>query len=313
MMTTLPVLPVARYSLTFRAASSLRLPPYAGSAWRGAFGHALKRLACVTRDPTCPPCLLYRSCIYPYLFETPPAPGVGKLTRYTAAPHPFVLIPDERGGNIEADEILTLNLHLFGHGNRYLPHIIYALSQAGQRGLTQDRGTLELEQVMQADGDDWRLVYAPDQELAALPVVIPTVPPCPERLALRLITPLRLNHEERLVSQDRFRFHLLFSSLLRRISLLMAFHTDAPLETDFAGLTQAAHAIALERAGLRWRDWARFSSRQDALIKMGGLVGEIELDGAGLEPFWPYLWLGQWTHAGKGAVMGLGRYQISLP
>jgi hypothetical protein len=126
MMTNLPVLPVARYRLTFRAASSLRLPPYTGSAWRGAFGHALKRLACVTREPTCPPCLLYRSCIYPYLFETPPDPGVGKLTRYTAAPHPFVLIPDERGGHIEAGETLSLNLNLFGHGNRYLPHVIYA-------------------------------------------------------------------------------------------------------------------------------------------------------------------------------------------
>ncbi len=313
MMTNLPVLPVARYRLTFRAASSLRLPPYTGSAWRGAFGHALKRLACVTREPTCPPCLLYRSCIYPYLFETPPDPGVGKLTRYTAAPHPFVLIPDERGGHIEAGETLSLNLNLFGHGNRYLPHVIYALSQAGQRGLTQDRGTLELEQVMQADGDDWRLIYAPDQDLAALPVAVPAAPPFPERLTLRLITPLRLNHEERLVSQDRFRFHLLFSSLLRRISLLMAFHTDQTLETDFIGLTQAAQAFALDRVRLRWRDWARFSSRQDALIKMGGLVGEIELDGAGQEPFWPYLWLGQWTHVGKGAVMGLGCYQISAP
>jgi hypothetical protein len=146
-------------------------------------------------------------------------------------------------------------------------------------GLTQDRGTLELEQVMQADGDDWRLIYAPDQDLAALPVAVPAAPPFPERLTLRLITPLRLNHEERLVSQDRFRFHLLFSSLLRRISLLMAFHTDQTLETDFIGLTQAAQAIALDRVRLRWRDWARFSSRQDALIKMGGLVGEIELDG----------------------------------
>jgi hypothetical protein len=60
-------LPVARYRLTFRAVDDLRLPAYAGSAWRGAFGHALKRLVCVTREPACPPCLLYRSCAYPYV------------------------------------------------------------------------------------------------------------------------------------------------------------------------------------------------------------------------------------------------------
>jgi CRISPR/Cas system endoribonuclease Cas6 (RAMP superfamily) len=36
----------------------------------------------------------------------------------------------------------------------------------------------------------------------------------------------------------------------------------------------------------------------------------------GLDAFWPYLWLGQWTHAGKGTSMGMGAYTIqpaSLP
>jgi CRISPR/Cas system endoribonuclease Cas6 (RAMP superfamily) len=43
---------------------------------------------------------------------------------------------------------------------------------------------------------------------------------------------------------------------------------------------------------------------------MGGLLGRFSLAGEGLEPFWPYLWLGQWTHAGKGTSMGLGQYRI---
>ena len=45
---------------------------------------------------------------------------------------------------------------------------------------------------------------------------------------------------------------------------------------------------------------------------MGGLVGEFELSDIGLKPFWPYLWLGQWTHSGKGTVMGLGRYRLLI-
>ena len=43
---------------------------------------------------------------------------------------------------------------------------------------------------------------------------------------------------------------------------------------------------------------------------MGGLVGSFELAGPDIEPFWPLLWLGQWTHAGKGSSMGLGRYVL---
>jgi len=48
-------------------------------------------------------------------------------------------------------------------------------------------------------------------------------------------------------------------------------------------------------------------------MQMGGLTGWIELQGQDLTQFWPYLWYGQWTHTGKGAVMGLGRYRILDP
>lgn len=309
-MSSIPQLPVAGYRLTFRAVDDLRLPAYTGSAWRGALGHTLKRLVCVTREPACPDCLLYRSCIYPYIFETPPDPGVGKLTKYTAAPHPYVLIPDHHGGAIPAGETLVLTVHLFGHGQRHLPYIIHALDQAGQRGLGQARGALTLLNVAQADGMDWLTIYTPGGRLLPRTATLPDLPPCPARLMLRLLTPLRLTSEGRLVSQDRFRFHHLFSNLLRRISLLMAFHTDAPLAADFSGLTQSARALECTQTRLHWHEWTRFSSRQDTLVPMGGLVGEVELVGADLELFWPYLWLGQWTHAGKGAVMGLGRYQL---
>ncbi|MCP5197790.1 MAG: CRISPR system precrRNA processing endoribonuclease RAMP protein Cas6 [Gammaproteobacteria bacterium] len=309
-VTTTPCLPLACYRFRFRATVDLRLPAYTGSAWRGAFGRALKHLVCITDEPACPSCPFYRSCIYPYLFETPPDPNVGKLTKYTAAPHPYVLIPDDHHGQVATDQTLSVDVHLLGHGNRHLPYVIHALNQAGQRGLGQDRGALELLGVAQADGEDWRGIYTPGDDLNPLPPTVSVTPPCPARLMLRLLTPLRLTNEGRLVSQDRFRFHHLFSSLLRRISLLMAFHTDDPLETDFAGLTRMARSVELSCARLHWHEWTRFSSRQDTLVKMGGLVGEIELSGLNLEPFWPYLWLGQWIHAGKGAVMGLGRYQI---
>lgn len=67
---------------------------------------------------------------------------------------------------------------------------------------------------------------------------------------------------------------------------------------------------------LAWKDWTRYSSRQKTTMQMGGLVGEILLELAEDAPFWPYLWLGQWVHAGKGTSMGLGCYTIepaSLP
>lgn len=305
-------LPLAVYRLGFTAQNPVRLPAYAGSAWRGIFGGALRRLVCVTREPTCPPCLLYRSCVYPYVFETPPDPAAGKLRKYPAAPHPYVLRPGA-GGQHPAGATVPVELVLFGRGNRYLPYVLHAFDQAARCGIGQGDGRLELTQVFQQlPTGQWRLIYQPGEPLQPVPPTTPECPACPARTTLVLETPLRVRRQEKLMGVDAFQFGALFSNLLRRISLLTTFHADAPLEADFAALSHAGWGVRWRAARLRWREWTRYSSRQDALLQMGGLVGEIELDGIDLEPFWPYLWLGQWTHAGKGAVMGLGQYRLTV-
>ncbi len=54
-------------------------------------------------------------------------------------------------------------------------------------------------------------------------------------------------------------------------------------------------------------------------MQMGGLTGEIMVCLDGCEEasaLWPFLRLGALVHAGKGATMGLGRYDLaaaSLP
>ncbi|NIR27856.1 MAG: CRISPR system precrRNA processing endoribonuclease RAMP protein Cas6 [Gammaproteobacteria bacterium] len=70
---------------------------------------------------------------------------------------------------------------------------------------------------------------------------------------------------------------------------------------------------------LEWCDWSRHSTRQKARMQMGGLTGEIMVCLDGCEEasaLWPFLRLGALVHAGKGATMGLGRYDLaaaSLP
>lgn len=93
--------------------------------------------------------------------------------------------------------------------------------------------------------------------------------------------------------------------------MLTYFHTDDPLETDFAGLTRLATAFEINDARLHWWDWTRYSSRQATEMQMGGLLGEIRMTSSELEALWPYLWLGQFTHTGSGTIMGLGKYEIA--
>jgi len=115
---TLPRLTVGRYRARFRAEAPARLSAFPGSAWRGALGHALKRAVCMTRLPRCRECALYRSCAYPYFYDTPPPAGAAKMRRYETAPHPFILEPGEGGR-----EDYTLGFTLVGQANCHLARL----------------------------------------------------------------------------------------------------------------------------------------------------------------------------------------------
>ena len=317
----LPHLPLAHYEFLFEPTTRIHMPDYSGSAWRGAFGHALKRIVCVTKEPRCPDCLLQRACAYPYIFETPTPSSANKMRRYNEVPHPFVLDCDEpqsqRGG---ADTLQRLALVLVGRSNQYLPYIIQAFVEAARSGVGRGRQPMRVvavNQDPQLDGH-WQTIYSPGQPLNMHNPCHPSTPDLmTDSVTLRFHTPLRLKSDNHTISGTRLAFHHLFGSLLRRVSLLSYFHTDTALETDFAGLMAQARQFTIHSQQLRWYDWTRYSARQATTMQMGGLIGSIALDATDLAPFWPYLWLGQWIHAGKGTSMGLGKYTIeaaaSLP
>ncbi|EQD76969.1 hypothetical protein B1B_01339 [mine drainage metagenome] len=231
------------------------------------------------------------------------------MRRYEHVPHPFTLRFEQAEEVTRGHLILTL----FGHGTRQLPIFLYAFEQAvcGERGIAGNHMTLDgVDQVM-PEGPV--RIYTPGGSLKPLPLHVPTMPSVPMNVRLVLQTPMRLKREGHRVGVTDFRFADLFGNLLRRISMLTYFHTDTPLETDFRALMDAASAVEIQ-AQLSWREQPRYSRRQGTEMSLGGVVGELEVRDTDLSPFWPYLWLGQWTHAGTAASMGLGHYWIaSLP
>lgn len=305
------MLPIGRYHFVMEEIGSVRLPEYAGSTWRGALGHALRKLACVTRAPVCDDCPLLAGCIYATFFETPAPPDAGPLHISGPLPHPYVLIPGERGdGGRYPVEFL-----LFGEGNRALTYLIEAMRQAGANGIGEGRVPMRLVEVRQESepgSQQWATIWTPRTALTPRPAAAPACPPPPAQVRVELLTPLRLRAGEHNVTPDSLKFADMFSPLLRRISLLMRLHAGTPLDADFAGLTARARSIPLTQRRLQWHDWQRYSNRQKTKVPMGGIVGSFVLQD--LDPdLWPYLWLGQWTHAGKGVSMGLGRYRLTPP
>lgn len=316
---SVPRLPLTRYRLRFAASDAKALAGrQLGSAWRGAFGRALRRSVCITNLPTCDTCALLDHCVYPRTFEKRTPPDAEKLRLYPTTPNPYVLAPaDERWDS--ADKTTNLGVTLFGAANEDAPTILQASRTAAEAGLTGRRIELAFVDAeaeaptgsVQAwtktpssgglGGSSARVVTPPE----------PLAPPAAVRV--RLLSPLRIRADGRYVGPDRLEFRAFAANLLRRVSLLTHFFGERPWSVDFAGLLQQAADVRVTERQLRWREGTRHSSRQQARIPMGGIVGSFVAEGAAIGALWPCLWLGQWTHIGKGCTMGLGRYVVEPP
>ena len=300
--TIVPKLEIARFRLDFVLEGPRELPnQYLGSAWRGAFGHALRQSVCVTKAPTCEGCGLLNTCPYPALFESRTPENATKLSRYPLTPSPYVLQPD----NIQ-DRVLRLGLVLYGTAAKQFSVVSLALRRAAEKGLTERRVKLRLQSIAKEysfNSNSWT------QDLDAPVQFIETGQP-PDQVRVRLLTPLRIKEQGRHVGAKEFRFRAFAANLLRRVSLLTHFFGESALEADFRDGLAQAEKVSLDNVQLKWRDWARFSSRQGTGMKLGGLIGEFEIGLQGIEFLWPCLLIGQWTHVGKNCTFGLGRYVI---
>ena len=305
---------VGKYRFSFKALDNLLLPDYSGSSWRGIFGHQLKKSVCVTHEKQCKNCLLWRNCVYTYLFETPPAADAKMMKKYPAVPHPYIIQPDpQQSCRVNKGESLFIDISLVATANQYLPYIIHAFKQAGKKGIGRQRGTFYLESVAQFQQNKYLTIYQhPQGKLNAQTVATLSPPALPKNnIILNFITPYRVRSQNKYITPKRFSLYHLVSPLLRRLSSLHYFHNHTDLALDYSYLSKYAKTIYPIQQQLRWKDWQRYSSRQEKLIKMGGLIGSIELSPESVQNIWEYLYIGQFINIGKGTVMGLGHYTLT--
>jgi len=310
-----------KYKFTIEASEPLALPDYKGSTFRGAFGNAFKRVVCALKRNDCRECLLKTRCVYVYVFETSPPEGtdIMGMNKYEAVPHPFVIEPPvESKRAYNNGDILHFNLILTGKGIDYLPYFIYTFEELGKIGIGKGRGKYKFLSVK--DGDE--PVYSIEDKVFRNTVskelqVQEDFEPgtdtysdsgSEDTIAIRFLTPARIKHQRSLAVE--LEFHILIRSLLRRLCLLYYFHCGGKEPSwDYKGIIREAEKIVIEKGSLRWRDWERYSSRQDVRMKMGGVMGEVTYRG-NLKPFTSILKAGSILHVGKGTSFGLGKYEI---
>ncbi len=302
------MLTLNRYRVTLDSAGPLDLPAYLGSTLRGAFGHAFRRVACTTTDGPCP---TPETCPYHLVFEARLPPGAPALRSFDEIPRPFVIAPAENAN--PQGRGVAFDLTLLGRARELFPYFVVALREVGSLGRGRRPVALaEIRTHPPLGGPPLRVFDACDNLVLSHDAAVSLdacrrLDPPRGEFAIRYLTCTRLKHEGRWA--ERPEFHVVFRRLLGRLSSLSLFHCSAPLDVDFTGLIEQARAVKLVRNQTRWRDWTRYSSQQDRRMVLGGLVGEARYEGPVAE-LWPFLTFGQWTHVGKNATFGLGRYEL---
>ncbi|MFC0322776.1 CRISPR system precrRNA processing endoribonuclease RAMP protein Cas6 [Gallibacterium melopsittaci] len=305
-MEKLSVLPIARYCFQFQVTQPIVLPDYAGSALRGVFGRALRKICCMTKQPECKSCPLYRTCPYTNIFETP-APENHQLQHFSQVPNGYIIEPPEWGvKEYQTGEILQFHLVLVGKLISQLPLITFAFKRALEYDLAGGKANLTnlylspINQPVQSILENDRIID--HQDYVCLPKQFSS------QMELDFQTPLRLQENGKPLRANQITLERFLISLAKRISLLMEFHA-VPIALDFPTLIAQIPQIKSSHQ-LHWQDWTRYSSRQKQKMTLGGLMGKWQLENVSSE--WAkLLYIGQWLHNGKNTTFGLGHYYIT--
>lgn len=337
--------PFRVHLLRFKAevTAPLRLPPAAGAALRGALFGALREQFCLAgRGLLCGRPELASSCPVCFLL----APVDEQDRRGRDVPRPYVLrapSTDGRGAPGPADyqpgQALEFGLATFGRALDHFPYALLGIEEMGRRGLGAGRqGQFRLDEVWAENPMAGRqeaiyrrardgVVRAPSLPVDAAQVAEEAALLAgrggDRRLRLMLLSPMRLIDRDRLVKHDTFEFAPLLARLLERLSALFGRYGGAPNDADesdtparpfeASALLRAAAEVRVAERRLAWRELFRASGRHGRMVPMGGLVGEILLEGD-LRPFLPWLVWGTLVHVGKDAAMGNGQFTLeALP
>ena len=288
--------PISRYQVKFQAQENIQLPKYAGSTLRGAFGHALKSMACLTasRNKGVCHCEPVERCLYRQLFD-PPKKALKYQDRLQDIAPPFVIEAHSLPEQIQKGERATFYTVIIGH---FAHQQQIMIQLAWQRALAEGIG-----QNLSKGGEQSRLISfnlcdQPKQQMDHLTTV-----------RLDLFTHARLQHRGQFLNPQSFNLTHFAQALVRRYLSLVETYSDIELNKD--DLIQLNDEVLQLKGShqLEWINWSRYSSRQKQKMNLDGLMGSITLENVSERLFY-YLYLGQWLHVGKGCVFGLGQYTL---
>lgn len=301
-------LPIVRYQFEFEVLEDMWLPAYSGSTLRGVFGHALKKLACMTKEDNCQQCPLYHTCPYIEVFETP-VPMDGPLSKNQNVPQSYIIEPPEIGERLfKKGEIFKFQMVVLGKTAERIALIYFAWKKALERGISKG-GKAELIDLKMETAEGFVSILGGQYVLNhAKEIAVPNFVDHQD-ITLQFETPMRLQHDGKALAPNGISADIFLTQLLRRLSWVSQVHFGTELSVDYQALKAEATELA-NQANLHWYDWTRYSNRQQKKMHLGGVLGQWTFYNVS-PAFQQLLYLGQWIHAGKNTTFGLGKYKLN--
>lgn len=306
------ILSLYAYRFEFQALEAVSFASgSAANAFRGAFGHLLRRIACRPDCEGAQSCPWRQQCVYARLFE-PVWPG--GPSGFADAPRPFVIRAAALDGRrYRQGARFPIDVHVFDVAEPVLEYLVLVFLRLATEGIGAGRGRVALCRVhsLGANGAPAACVYEDGHELPSgcrelirLPLLADECAPL-QRATLRFRTPTELKSAGEVLRTAPF--EAVFARARDRVATVASLYTD-PLQQadiDFRSMARRAEAVRTVRSQLRWVDARRRSSRTGQVHPLGGFVGEVQYAGE-LGEFLPILRAAYWTGIGRQTVWGKG-------
>jgi len=309
-VTALQLLPL-RFHLLAR--QPVYFPPgKASNVLRGGFGRSFRSIACAPGCSSPITCHFRQECPYAGIFEPRLDSGPSGLAD---APRPFLFrAPHLDGARIALNQPFHFDLHLFDLRPQNIAYFITAFQQFAETGIGPAKGAALLAAVSILDAARRPVVDIFSDgilrsNVPSPPITLSLRPPAQkiETVTIQFLTPTELRKNQ--PTSEPPPFVVLLSRLRDRISNLLTLYGPGKPDFDFAGLSERAKTIAIQKSTLTNQATSRFSGRSAQEHPIGGFLGTIDYTGD-LSEFIPFLQAGEWTGVGRHTVWGNGQMKV---
>ncbi len=336
-----------KFKFELETAERVRLNPFFENTLRGLIGAQIHKLCCSNALEKCSLCPDMHGCLYSYLYNTPAKVSSENLSKYNSLPHPYVFYFPRGRLIFEKGEKIVFYLTLFGRALNYLSYYVHGVSNSCKAGIGRDRVPLKLKSVEAFYSETLQeTIYTAEEpflssfkrqtldlETALTGIISESINSENEykdktssslkdcetaynhyknevnkNIKLLFNSAFRVKENERLVSE--IEFSTIIKSLLRRFSNIAYFHCGRETDIDFKKIIEKAKNINALTKDITWFEYDRYSIKQNAKMKMGGIIGDIIFKSA--EPWKNLLKIGETIHIGKNTSFGFGNYNIEV-